>query len=166
MGGSDHPDNLIELSVEEHAEAHKKLYEQCGNEHDRTAWLALSKQIGEEEAHWRAMSIGGKNARARGNPMKDPEVAKRNGEAQKKNKKNIARIASLAAVGGRTNKGKPKSAEHCAAISKAKMGTVVSAATRQKLREAQTGKKASPEALKNIRKAAAKRPRNATGQFI
>ncbi len=30
MGGSDDPSNLIELSVEEHSQAHLKLYEQYG----------------------------------------------------------------------------------------------------------------------------------------
>jgi hypothetical protein len=45
MGGTDDPINLIELSVEEHAEAHKKLYEEYGNQYDRIAWMALSNQI-------------------------------------------------------------------------------------------------------------------------
>ena len=31
MGGNDEPSNLIELSVEEHATAHRKLYEQHGH---------------------------------------------------------------------------------------------------------------------------------------
>jgi hypothetical protein len=30
MGGTDDPSNLIELTVEEHAEAHRKLWEQYG----------------------------------------------------------------------------------------------------------------------------------------
>jgi hypothetical protein len=30
MGGTDDPSNLIELTVEEHAEAHRKLFEQDG----------------------------------------------------------------------------------------------------------------------------------------
>lgn len=50
MGGTDDPSNLIELTIEEHAEAHKKLYEQYGSEYDRIAWLALSKQINLTEA--------------------------------------------------------------------------------------------------------------------
>ncbi len=45
MGGSDDPSNLIELTVEEHAEAHKKLWEEDGNDYDRIAWLSLTKQI-------------------------------------------------------------------------------------------------------------------------
>lgn len=50
MGGSDDPTNLIELTIEEHAEAHKKLWEEHGNEYDRIAWLSLTKQIDCAEA--------------------------------------------------------------------------------------------------------------------
>ncbi len=45
MGGSDDPSNLIELSIEEHAEAHRKLYEQYGLWQDKMAWLSLSGQV-------------------------------------------------------------------------------------------------------------------------
>ena len=45
MGGSDDPSNLIELTVEEHAEAHKKLFEQYGRWQDEVAWKTLSGQI-------------------------------------------------------------------------------------------------------------------------
>ncbi len=49
MGGSDDPSNLIELTVEEHAEAHKKLWEQYGNIKDYCAWKGLEGTIGKEE---------------------------------------------------------------------------------------------------------------------
>ena len=45
MGGSDDPSNLIELTIEEHAEAHKKLYEEYGRWQDKIAWQTLSGQI-------------------------------------------------------------------------------------------------------------------------
>ena len=41
-GGTDDPSNFIELTVEEHAEAHKKLYEQYGRIQDKVAWLGLA----------------------------------------------------------------------------------------------------------------------------
>ena len=50
MGGSDDPSNLVELTVEEHAEAHRKLYEEHGRWQDEIAWKALSGQIGKEQA--------------------------------------------------------------------------------------------------------------------
>lgn len=49
MGGSDDPSNLIELTVEEHAEAHRVLFETYGNWQDNVAWKALSGHIGKEE---------------------------------------------------------------------------------------------------------------------
>jgi hypothetical protein len=49
-GGSDDPSNLIELTVEEHAEAHRLLYEQYGRWQDKIAWETLSGHIGKEEA--------------------------------------------------------------------------------------------------------------------
>jgi len=45
MGGSDNAENLIELTVEEHAEAHKKLWEEHNKWQDYMAWQALSGQI-------------------------------------------------------------------------------------------------------------------------
>ena len=42
MGGDDSPNNLIYLSVQDHALAHKKLYEEYGKKEDFIAWKALS----------------------------------------------------------------------------------------------------------------------------
>ena len=60
MGGTDDPSNLVELTVEEHALAHKKLYEQHGKKQDLLAYQMLSGQIGKDEALFEARSIGGK----------------------------------------------------------------------------------------------------------
>ena len=48
-GGTDGPSNLVELTVEEHAEAHRVLYDKYGRWQDKLAWLGLSGQIGKEE---------------------------------------------------------------------------------------------------------------------
>lgn len=50
MGGTDDPSNLIELTVEEHAEAHHKLYKQSGCPQDLIAWKMLSGQITSDDA--------------------------------------------------------------------------------------------------------------------
>jgi hypothetical protein len=42
LGGTDDPSNLIELTIEEHAEAHRRLYEENGLLEDKLAWLGLS----------------------------------------------------------------------------------------------------------------------------
>lgn len=44
MGGTDDPTNLIELSVEEHAQAHLELYEKYGKYEDFLAYRCLSGQ--------------------------------------------------------------------------------------------------------------------------
>jgi len=49
IGGSNDPSNLIELTVEEHAEAHRVLYEEHGRWQDHIAWKALSGQIDKQE---------------------------------------------------------------------------------------------------------------------
>lgn len=57
MGGSDDSSNLVELTVSEHAEAHKVLYETHGKEQDLIAWQMLSGQITTDQARRMAASI-------------------------------------------------------------------------------------------------------------
>ena len=61
MGGTNDPDNLIELSVEEHAAAHRTLYEQYGKNEDLLAWQGLTASIGQEDLLMEKARIGGKN---------------------------------------------------------------------------------------------------------
>ena len=70
MGGSNDDSNLIELTIEEHANAHRLLYERYNKEEDYLAWQALSAQIGHDEITYRKNSIGGKNNKGR---VKSPE---------------------------------------------------------------------------------------------
>lgn len=49
MGGTDDPFNLVKLTVEEHAEAHRLLFEKYNKWEDELAWKGLSKLIGKEE---------------------------------------------------------------------------------------------------------------------
>jgi len=49
MGGSDDPSNIVELTLEEHAEAHRVLFEQYGKLQDKIAWLMLSGKTTEGE---------------------------------------------------------------------------------------------------------------------
>ena len=71
MGGTDDLSNLVELSVAEHAEAHKKLWEEHNQEWDRIAWLSLSGQVNMTEAkrlvQLEAIKRGGAIARANRN---------------------------------------------------------------------------------------------------
>ncbi len=49
MGGTDDPSNIVELTIEEHAEAHKLLWENHRCWQDEIAWKALSGRIGKED---------------------------------------------------------------------------------------------------------------------
>jgi hypothetical protein len=69
-GGSNHPSNIVVLSVEEHAEAHRKLYEEHGRWQDKIAADMLSEQIKSDD-------VRRKICRARminDNPMKNPNT--------------------------------------------------------------------------------------------
>ena len=66
-GGSDDPSNIIEVTVEEHAEAHRKLYEEHGRWQDRVAYLALSGQIGKEEIVKQKLQEAGRSRRGKTN---------------------------------------------------------------------------------------------------
>lgn len=48
-GGTDDPSNLVRLTVEEHAEAHRILYEEHGRIEDKLAWKFLSGKTSEAE---------------------------------------------------------------------------------------------------------------------
>lgn len=57
-GGTDDPSNIVELTTEEHAEAHRKLYEEHGRWQDKIAWKVLSHQITAEEGTLLAATLG------------------------------------------------------------------------------------------------------------
>lgn len=98
VGGTDEPSNLIELTVEEHAEAHRILWETHGRWQDELAWKLLSKQIGKEDAIVEA------SRRA---------TANRDNSYLRK-PKSAETVAKLSAA----TKGKKKSPEHVATLRK------------------------------------------------
>jgi hypothetical protein len=59
MGGSNEPANLVELTVEEHAEEHRLLWEKYGKHEDYVAWKAISGTIGKEELVSELCRLGG-----------------------------------------------------------------------------------------------------------
>ena len=61
----DFPENLIELSVKEHAKAHRILWEGGGREEDLVAWKSLEATIGQEEVRLGTSRIGGLNNRGK-----------------------------------------------------------------------------------------------------
>src|ERR1700721_444701 len=49
MGGSDDPSNIVELTVKNHAEAHRQLFLKHGRCEDEYAWKGLTGLISKEE---------------------------------------------------------------------------------------------------------------------
>ena len=73
MGGTDEPSNLVELTVEQHAEAHRLLYEQHGNWQDYVAWQGLAKLDKNFDAAKEAILAGSRKGSAKANlRWKDP----------------------------------------------------------------------------------------------
>ena len=64
MGGTDDPSNIVELTVEEHAQAHYDLWIEHGREFDRLAYIGLSGQIGKEELMKKVLTEFGKKGTA------------------------------------------------------------------------------------------------------
>ena len=93
MGGSNHSSNIVVLSVEEHAEAHKKLYEEHGKWQDKIAADMLSGQIKSDE-------VRRELCRARmlnDNPMNNPESVKKMLESRKWYKPSVETKAKTSA---------------------------------------------------------------------
>jgi len=67
LGGTDDPSNLIELTIEEHANAHRILYEQYGNWQDFAAWQGLSNLDANFDAAKFAMIEGGRKGAIKAN---------------------------------------------------------------------------------------------------
>lgn len=85
-GGTDDPSNLIRLTIEEHAEAHRKLYEQHGRWQDKVAWLSLSKQINSDEIRRMKASEANKGPRTGRRLEATIENGKKGNEAWRGNK--------------------------------------------------------------------------------
>jgi hypothetical protein len=130
MGGTDDPSNLVELTVEEHAEAHRKLYEQYGLWQDKVAWKGLSGMIGKEEI---MREISRQNGKING---------KRN--AGRKHSEESRKKMSA------SHTGKMMSEESIKKMSEAKAGRKLSEEHKKKLAAAQTGKRHSEETRKKM----------------
>lgn len=117
MGGSDDPSNLVSLTVEEHAAAHKTLYEKYGKKEDYIAWKGLEGTIGNEELISIKCSLGGKAAAKKLKQLKicsfyNEELRKKSGELGRKKAKEMgvgfydsSLQSELGKRGGPKNKG-------------------------------------------------------------
>lgn len=138
MGGTDDPDNLVEVTVEQHALLHKQLWEDLGHWQDKVAWLTLSSQISKAEAT--IMAIKATNT---GRKLSPEHIANRT-----KSQKGLKRSTETKA---RMSEAKRNiSPETRKKRSDAAKGKSPSAETRRKLSEANRGKKHSPETIEKF----------------
>lgn len=87
MGGGDESENLITLSIHDHALAHKELYELHGKHEDYIAWKALSGQFNNSDILLEKCKLGGKIASQLNiGSKRTPE---------QKNKMSLARIGTI-----------------------------------------------------------------------
>jgi len=99
MGGTDEPDNLIELTIEDHAIAHRHLWKMYGNWQDEVAYKGLLGLMNTEECYKKAILEGSrKGGKKRMSNMKEEEkrdffsdMAKKNWE---KNGKKLKKMLS------------------------------------------------------------------------
>jgi hypothetical protein len=144
MGGSDDPSNLVELTVEEHAEAHRLLYEQYGNWQDKIAWQALSGRIGQEEI------LRAKQGMANKGRKRSPETLSKMKEACRLRTERWKLDGTLERANKKrsdAHKGKKKSAEHLANWAASRKGHVVSEETKEKIRRTLAETRAKKKAL-------------------
>lgn len=144
MGGTDDPSNLIELTVEEHALAHLKLYEQYGHWQDKVAYEGLLGRIGQEEILRLKQGLANKGrkrspetiAKLKESCRLRTERWKQDGTWEKANAKR-----------SESHKGKKKSAEHLANWAESRKGHKVSEETREKIKSTLAETRAKKKAL-------------------
>ena len=70
-GGTDDEDNLVYLTIEEHANEHKKLYEKHNRWQDKVAWYGLTKMVSKEELIRMKLSESGRAGALKANKNRD-----------------------------------------------------------------------------------------------
>lgn len=123
MGGTDDPSNLIEITVEEHAEAHRILYEKHGNWQDYLAWQGLTKRISCEEVAREASRLANTGKKL------SEETRRKISEAKR---------------------GKKQSPKHVENNRKAQAGKKLTAEHKEKIAEALKDRTLSEEHKKNV----------------
>ena len=131
MGGTNDPSNLVQLTIEEHAEAHRKLYEQYGKLEDKLAWKGLSGMIGKEEI---IKELQRENGRRNGSKSNNSAWLKGRPKSQDTKDK----IAE-------TLRGRKQSQETKDKRAAAHRGRKNTEETKEKMSQAAKGRKISPE---------------------
>lgn len=73
MGGGDSPENLVEVTLTQHAMFHYCNWRLWGNKEDEIAWKGLSGQLSIEDIILESRRLGGRNSH-----IKHPEMRNKN----------------------------------------------------------------------------------------
>jgi hypothetical protein len=134
-GGTNDQSNIILLTVTEHAEAHRILYEKHGHWQDKTAWLGLAGIISHEDAVLRAhQSMLGKSHTSE-TKQKMSESAKRRHIEKPFSDKVKKQMGDSRRGGNNPMSGKDFSEEHRSKLSIALKGRVITDEWRRKISE-------------------------------
>lgn len=89
-GGSDDPSNIVSLTIKEHSDAHKTLYEQYGRWQDYLAWKGLEGIMNKEDIVKEKLlicaSLGGKSWKGRKHSQKTKEKMSKSAKGRKPSK--------------------------------------------------------------------------------
>ena len=118
MGGTDDPSNIVLLTVEQHADAHRVLFEEHGKQEDYIAWKALSGQLGKEELLHERAKLGAYVANSNGAHLKGNQELVRKWKTDKKFAERVREKLSKPKQ-NKENYFGPKSETHCENIRKA-----------------------------------------------
>lgn len=160
-GGTDDPSNLVRLTVAEHAEAHRLLWEQYGRPEDKLAWLLLAGKTDEAEAARieLARHIQKRRWEKSGARQAHSERMKGNtfGIGREWTPTNETKQRISASQKQRYKQqphhwlGKTHSEETKQKISESKKGTKLTEETKQKIRQANLGRKQSDYQKQRVR---------------
>jgi hypothetical protein len=112
VGGTNDPSNIEYLTVEQHAEAHKLLFEKYGRWQDEIAWKGLSGRIPSEEVQREAVR------KANTGKVRSSETRKKMSDAKKGKKHSLAHVEN----NRKAQTGKKLSEDHINNISSALKG--------------------------------------------
>ena len=145
-GGTNDPSNIVLLTVEEHAEAHRKLHEEYGRWQDEVAYRMLSGQISVQEATIEAI----KKAQTGRKRLPEEIEKRRKSSFGKKHSEETKKKMSL----NNGMKGKTLSAEQKKILSITHKGKTLSEKHKESLRQTHLGKTKSIEQRKKMSESA------------
>ena len=88
QNGSNEPSNIIELTIEEHANIHKELFEKYGRWQDKLAWQGLCGMIDKKNIIRELLSMAGKKGSKISNKKQGTGKNSRAGEGKYGNNPN------------------------------------------------------------------------------